>query len=88
MQQGVDEPTYSLLATFPAGTPPLSATVTGPPHCGGGNTTMYPLAGRVFLGMTDGSTQRSPSTTLVGSATFPLGPVTTTWSWSLAPQAG
>jgi hypothetical protein len=49
---------------------------------------MYPLAGRVFLGMTDGSTQRSSSSTLVGSAKFVLGPVTTKWSWSLAPQAG
>ena len=54
VQQGVDQPTYSLLATFPAATPPLSATVTGPEHCGGGDTVMYPLAGRVFLGMADG----------------------------------
>jgi hypothetical protein len=88
VQQGVDEPTYSLLATLPATTPPLSVAVSGPEYCGGGDTTMYPLAGRVFLGMATGASQRSPSTTLVGSATFPLGPVTTKWSWSLAPQAG
>jgi hypothetical protein len=88
VQQGVDQPTYSLLATFPAATPPLLAAVSGPDYCGGGDTTMYPLAGRVFLGMATGASQRSPSTTLVGSATFPLGPVITKWSWSLAPQAG
>lgn len=88
VQQGVDQPTYSLFATFPATTPPLVATVSGPDYCGGGDTTMYPLAGRVFLGMATGASQRSPSTTLVGSATFPLGPVTTKWSWSLGPQAG
>ena len=88
VQQGVDQPTYSLLATLPAATPPLSVAVSGPDHCGGGDTTMYALAGRVFLGMALGSSQRSSSTTLVGSATFPLGPVTTKWSWSLAPEAG
>ena len=88
VQQGVDQPTYSLFATFPAATPPLSATVSGPDHCGGGDTVSFPLAGRVFLGMADGASQRASSTTLVGTATFPLGPVITKWSWSLAPEAG
>jgi hypothetical protein len=87
VQQGVDDPTYSLLATLPGDTPPLLFAVTGPEHCGGGTTQPYPLAGRVFLGMAMGSSQRSSSTTLVGTATFVLGPVTTNWRWSLAPQA-
>jgi hypothetical protein len=87
VQQGVDEPTYSLLATLPAATPPLMFAISGPDHCGGGTTQPFPLAGRVFLGMALGSSQRSASSTLVGTATFVLGPVTTNWRWSLAPQA-
>jgi hypothetical protein len=87
VQQGVDQPAYVLLATFPASTPHLQYTVTGPPHCGGGSSSIYPLAGRVLFGRTDGATLVSSSTTLAGSTTFVLGPDTLKWSWSLAPKA-
>jgi hypothetical protein len=87
VQQGVDEPTYSLLATFPANTPPLVFTMSGPtPDCSQG-TSIYPLAGRVFLGMATGGSQRSPNSTLNGTSSFVIGPVTTKWGWSLGPQA-
>jgi hypothetical protein len=87
VQQGVDKPAYALLATLAASTPHLQYTVSGPPHCGGGTSSVYPLAGRAFLGRTDGAIQTSSSTTIVGSATFVIGPDTVKWSWSLAPQA-
>jgi hypothetical protein len=87
VQMGVDRPAYVVAAHFPADTPHLQFTITGPPHCGGGSSSIYPLAGRVFLGRTDGATQQASSTTLAGSATFVVGPDTLKWSWSLAPQA-
>jgi hypothetical protein len=87
VQQGVDRPAYVVGAHFPADTPHLQYTITGPPHCGGGSSSIYPLAGRVFLGRTDGATQQASSTTLAGSATWVIGPDTLKWSWSLAPQA-
>jgi hypothetical protein len=86
VQQGVDEPTYSLLANFPADTPPMVVTTTGPQHCSNG-TSPYGLAGRVYLGMATGESQRSPSSTLVGTSAFAIGPVTVKWAWSLGPQA-
>jgi hypothetical protein len=85
VQQGVDEPTYSLLANFPADTPPMLVTTTGPEHCSNG-TSPFGLAGRVYLGMTNGESQRSPSSALVGTLTFAIGPVTMKWAWSLGPQ--
>jgi hypothetical protein len=87
VQQGVDRPAYALLATFPASTPHLQFAIAGPAHCGGGTSSIYPLAGRAFLGRTDGKTVVSSSTTLAGSVTFVVGPDTLKWSWSLAPQA-
>jgi hypothetical protein len=86
VQQGVDEPTYSLLANFPADTPPMLVTTTGPQHCSNG-TSPYGLAGRVYLGMASGESQRSPNSTLVGTSAFAIGPVTVKWAWSLGPQA-
>ena len=87
VQQGVDEPTYALIASLPGGAQ-LPFTTTGPQHCGGGNTTIYPLAGRVFLGSPGGEALRSTSSALAGDWTHVMGPVTMTWAWSLAPQAG
>jgi hypothetical protein len=88
VQQGVDEPTYSLLATFPADTPPLLAIESGPsPDCNPDQVSPYGLAGRVFLGMATGESQRSPNSTLVGTSSFIIGPVTAKWGWSLGPQA-
>jgi hypothetical protein len=87
VQQGVDEPTYSLLATFPANTPPLVFTRSGPPLDCPQGTSVYSLAGRVFLGMATGESQKSPNSTLVGTSKFVLGPVTAKWGWSLGPQA-
>jgi hypothetical protein len=86
VQQGVDEPTYSLLANFPADTPPMLVTTTGPQHCSNG-TSPYGLAGRVYLGMATGESQRAPSSALVGTSSFVIGPVTVKWAWSLGPQA-
>ena len=43
------------------------------------------MAGRVFLNTL--VTQRSSSTSLAGTAEFPIGLVVTKWAWSLAPQA-
>ena len=47
-------------------------------------TFSYPLDGR-FLGTLN--TQRSASSTLVGTETLAIAGVTTEVSWSLAPQA-
>ena len=85
VQQGVDQPTYSLGANFPADAPPLRYAIIGPNHCGGGTTSFYPLAGRAYLQTI--TSQRSSSSTLVGTSIWPAGPVAIRWGWSLAPQA-
>jgi hypothetical protein len=36
--------------------------------------------------MTNGESQRSPSSALVGTFSFVIGPVTMKWAWSLGPQ--
>jgi hypothetical protein len=87
VQQGVDEPTYSLLATFPAGTPPLVFTYSGPTSDCPQGTSIYPFGGYVFLGMATGGSQRSLNSTLNGTASQVTGPVTTKWGWSLGPQS-
>jgi hypothetical protein len=86
VQQGVDEPTYTLLASLPPGAG-LTASTTGPAYCGGGTSFTFPLGGRVFLGLADGTSRRSTSSMLVGTSSFVIGPVTTKWAWSLAPEA-
>jgi hypothetical protein len=47
---------------------------------------MYPLAGRAVVATT--TSQRSSSSTLVGTSTFVIGPVVSNLRWSLAPEAG
>jgi hypothetical protein len=84
VQQGVDEPTYSMAAYFPDDTPPMPVITAASTTCTG-TTSMYPLAGRAFLAT---ESRRSSSSTLVGTSTFAIGPVTTELSWSLAPEAG
>ena len=84
VQQGVDEPSYAWLASLPLGAS-VRVTTVGPEHCGGGSTIDFPMAGRVFLNTL--VTQRSSSTSLAGTAEFPVGLVVTKWAWSLAPQS-
>jgi hypothetical protein len=83
VQQGADQPTYSLIATFPSDTPPMA--VTGPAMCAGGFTNPYPLSDKVFMGTL--ASQLSPSSTLVEDTTVVNGPGTTRRAWSLAPEA-
>ena len=85
VQQGVDAPTYNLIARLALASPPAQVATAGPSHCGGGTTFPFPVGGRVVLG-TQGNV-RSASTTLTGTASVPIGNVSNTWSWSLAPQA-
>ena len=85
VQQGVDQPTYSLGANFPENTPPLRYLISGPAECHGGTTAFYQLAGRTYLETI--SSQRSSSTMLVGTSAWLAGPVAIRWGWSLAPQA-
>jgi hypothetical protein len=85
VQQGVDEPTYSLGANFPADVPPLRYAITGPTECHGGTTGFFPLAGRAYLQTI--TSQRSSSSMLVGTSIWAAGPVAMRWGWSLAPQA-
>jgi hypothetical protein len=80
VQQGVDEPTYSLAAYFQDDAPPLPFTDS----CNG-VTSMYPLAGRAFLATL--TSQRSSSSMLAGTSTAAIGPVTSETGWSLSPQA-
>lgn len=81
VQQGVEEPTYSLMANMPGNTA-IPYTSTGPEHCA--NSGMFPVGGRVF--MTTDKPQRSSTNQLSGSVTVNVGyPVT--WSWTLSPQA-
>ena len=75
VQQGVDQPTYSLMATFPSDTPPMA--VTGP--CAGGFTNPYPLADKVFMGTV--TSQRSSSSTLVDDTTVVSGSGTIKSAW-------
>ena len=82
VQQGIGAPSYSLQAKFPVDTPPLPYTITGPDHCRGGGSGLFPIFGRVFLNTL--VTQRSSSSQLAGTVTAPL---LTKWSWSLAPQS-
>lgn len=86
VQQEVDEPHYALQAGLTADAPPLQVTTTGPEFCGGGTTSPFGLAGRVLVSTQ--TTLRSATTTLTGSVAVPVGNVTTTWRWSLEPQAG
>ena len=51
VQQGVDQPTYSLFAAYPTGTPPMP--VTGPAICAGGFTNPRPLADLLFMSTAD-----------------------------------
>jgi hypothetical protein len=37
--------------------------------------------------MATGSSQRSPNSTLNGTSSFVIGPITFKWGWSLAPLA-
>jgi hypothetical protein len=64
----------------------MTVVYSGPPDCNIG-TTIFPLGGRVFLGMATGQSQRSPNSTLNGTSSFTIGPVVTKWAWSLAPLA-
>ena len=84
VQQGVDEPTYTCIARLKADVV-AQVPIAGPEHCGGGTTIAFPIGARVVLG-TQGSV-RSGSTMLTGSASVPIGNVSNTWAWSLAPQA-
>lgn len=84
VQQGVEAPAYNLIASLPPGAT-LNYTTTGPAYCGGGQPGAFPLGGRVVLGTV--TTQHSASTMIAGSVSVPVGPVLTTWGWSLAPQA-
>ena len=84
VQQGVDEPSYAWGASLPLGAS-VRVTTVGPEHCGGGDVVDFPMAGRVFLNTL--VTQRSSSTSLAGTAEFPIGHILTKWAWSLAPQA-
>ena len=83
VQQGVDQPTYSLMATFPPDTPPMA--VMGSAICAGAFTNPYPLADKAFMSTV--TSQFSSSTTLVEDSTVVNGPGTTKEAWSLAPEA-
>ena len=83
VQQGVDQPIYSLFAAYAPDTPPMP--VTGPAICAGGFINPRPLADLVFMGAL--TSQLSSSTTLVEDITVVNGPGTTKWAWSLAPEA-
>ena len=87
VQQGVDTPAYSLIATLPPDAK-FPVTTSGPAHCGGGTSFSFGAGGRVIMGMGTGGTQRASSSTLVGTTRVVIGPVTVNWRWSLAPQAG
>ncbi len=86
VQQGVASPFYSLEANFPDDTPHMLVTTTGPAYCGGGTTSPFGLAGRVFM-TTLTESRRSSSSTLTGDTTRVIGPVTLKWAWSLGPEA-
>ncbi len=83
VQQGVDQPTYSLFAAYPTGTPPMP--VMGPAICAGAFTTPHPLADLLFMSTL--TSRVSSSTTLVEDSTVVNGPGTTKEAWSLAPEA-
>ena len=82
VQQGVDQPTYSLFAAYPPNTPPM--TVTGPAMCTGAFTNPYPLADKVFMGTL--TSQLSSSSALVADVTVPNPAGAIKWAWSLAPE--
>ncbi len=84
-RQGVDPPSYTLDANFPDDTLPMLVTITVPGYCGGGTTTPYGLAGRVFT--TTLGSRLSSSSTLAGDTTRVIGPDTLKWTWSLGPEA-
>jgi hypothetical protein len=86
VQQGVERPFYRLDAQFPDDAPQMLVTVTGPPHCGGGTTYPFPLAGRVLM-TTLTNALPSSSSTLTGEVSKVLGNVTFKWAWSLGPEA-
>jgi hypothetical protein len=86
VQQSVAAPHYTLEANFPDDTPHMLVTTTGPAYCGGGTTTPFGLAGRVFM-TTLTESRPSSSSTLTGETTRVIGPVTLKWMWSLAPEA-